>query len=135
MANTDRSTLGRRTIRAGTSSRCRARRRWRAGSRGGSITLATLEARRGWSRPITFTNWLTVDPLEHPLEPLELEDRVSVDAMHLRATAAWPGGFFASYHAYPYYPDFLRFEYAGRAARPVRHVPATATRSITPGRR
>ena len=73
--------------------------------------LATLEARRGWSRPLTFTNWLTVDPLEHPLEPLELEDRVSVDAMHLRATAAWPGGFFASYHAYPYYPDFLRLEY------------------------
>ncbi|MDX6554037.1 MAG: hypothetical protein QOD86_232 [Miltoncostaeaceae bacterium] len=70
--------------------------------------LAGLEAARGWSRPVTFTNWLTVDPLDHPTEPLEQEDMVSVDAMHLAATARWPGGFFASYHAYPYYPDFLR---------------------------
>jgi hypothetical protein len=69
--------------------------------------LATLEAGRGWSRPVTFTNWLTTDPLRHPEEPLPHEDLVSVDAMHLAATPAWPGGFFASYHAYPYYPDFL----------------------------
>jgi hypothetical protein len=75
--------------------------------------LASLEARRGWSRPLTFTNWLTADPLRHPSEPLAQEDRVSIDAMHLHATGAWPGGFFASYHAYPYYPDFLRLEYAG----------------------
>ena len=74
--------------------------------------LAALEVRRGWSRPVTFTNWLTADPLRHPAEPLAQEDLVSVDAMHLRATSAWPGGFFASYHAYPYYPDFLRLEYA-----------------------
>jgi cellulose synthase/poly-beta-1,6-N-acetylglucosamine synthase-like glycosyltransferase len=69
---------------------------------------ATQEAARGWSRPITFTNWLTTDPLEHPEEPLETEDLVSIDAMHMTATDQWPGGFFASYHAYPYYPDFLR---------------------------
>lgn len=80
--------------------------------------LATLEARRGWSRPVTFTNWLTVDPLEHPLEPLDAEDKVSVDATHLRATTAWPAGFFASYHAYPYYPDFLRLEYDGGRPSP-----------------
>ena len=69
--------------------------------------VAGLEAARGWSRPITFTNWITADPLMHPSEPLAQEDMVSVDAMHLRATERWPGGFFASYHAYPYYPDFL----------------------------
>ena len=68
---------------------------------------ASDEAARGWSRPLTFTNWLTLDPLHHPYEPLEQEDLVSVDATHIAATNAWPGGFFASYHAYPYYPDFL----------------------------
>jgi hypothetical protein len=73
--------------------------------------LATLEAERGWSRPVTFTNWLTTDPLDHPREPLRKEDMVSVDATHVHATDRWPGGFFASYHAYPYYPDFLRLEY------------------------
>jgi hypothetical protein len=69
---------------------------------------ASLEADRGWSMPLTFTNWLTTDPLPHPYEPLHREDAVSIDAMHIAATKAWPGGFFASYHAYPYYPDFLR---------------------------
>jgi hypothetical protein len=56
---------------------------------------------------MTFTNWLTADPLSHPQEPLAQEELVSVDATHVHATSAWPGGFFASYHAYPYYPDFL----------------------------
>ena len=69
--------------------------------------VASLEAQRGWSRPITFTNWLTVDPLKHPSEVDLKEDLVSVDPMHMRATGRWPGGFFASYHAYPYYPEFL----------------------------
>ena len=69
---------------------------------------AALDAKRGWSRPLTFTNWITLDPLDHPEEPLEQEDLVSVDATHLSATDAWPGGFFASYHAYPYYPEFMR---------------------------
>jgi hypothetical protein len=60
--------------------------------------------------------------LRHPEEPLAQEDLVQLDANHVRATAAWPGGTFASYHAYPYYPDFQRHElgllayrYAGRA--------------------
>jgi hypothetical protein len=69
---------------------------------------AGRDAARGWSRPLTFTNWITLDPLDHPYEPLPEEDLVSVDATHIAATGAWPGGFFASYHAYPYYPDFLR---------------------------
>jgi hypothetical protein len=69
---------------------------------------AAGDAARGWSRPLTFTNWLTLDPLDHKAwEPLASEDLASVDATHIAATKAWPGGFFASYHAYPYYPDFL----------------------------
>lgn len=72
--------------------------------------VATLDAKYGWSRPVTFTNWVTADPLSHPQEPIAHEDQIAVDAKKLRATDAWPGGFFASYHAYPYYPDFMRFE-------------------------
>jgi hypothetical protein len=79
--------------------------------------LAALDAEAGWSRAMTFTNWLTADPLEHPDEPLAREDKISVDANHLRATKAWPGGFFASYHAYPYYPDFLRYQPSYRDAK------------------
>jgi hypothetical protein len=71
---------------------------------------ASDEARRGVTVPLTFTNWPTTDPLHHPDEPLVQEDLVSVDAGHIRASKAWPAGFFASYHVYPYYPDFQRYE-------------------------
>lgn len=72
--------------------------------------LATVEAGRGRSVPIGFVNWPTTDPLTHPQEPSDSEDLVGVDANHVRATSAWPGGTFASFHAYPYYPDFLRHQ-------------------------
>jgi hypothetical protein len=79
-------------------------------------------------RPIAYTNWPTLDPLTHPTEssgdeeralrhragrPLEgarLEydnDAIGLDAELIHATTANPAGWFASYHAYPYYPDFM----------------------------
>ena len=83
---------------------------------------ASAEAERGITVPLTFTNWPTTDPLEHPDEPLGREDIVGVDANHIEVGDEWTGGFFASYHAYPYYPDFMRheealaaFEYNGRS--------------------
>ncbi|MGI8523597.1 MAG: hypothetical protein ACR2K3_09870 [Nocardioides sp.] len=72
--------------------------------------LAGWEAERGSSEPMAFANWPTADPLTHPTEPLTSEDAVSIDANHVLPTAAWPGGTFASFHAYPYYPDFQRYE-------------------------
>ncbi len=71
--------------------------------------LAQQEAARGVSVPVAFVNWPTTDPLRHR-EPNPNEDLVGVDANHVLPTAAWPGGSFASYHAYPNYPDFLRFD-------------------------
>jgi hypothetical protein len=79
-------------------------------------------------RPIAYTNWPTTDPLNHPSEssfeqqmklrglrwmpepgapPPYDEDNVSLDANLVKATASNPAGWFASYHVYPYYPDFL----------------------------
>ncbi|WP_157240785.1 hypothetical protein [Catenuloplanes japonicus] len=72
--------------------------------------LASAEAARGRSAPIAFVNWPTTDPLRHPEEPLPQEDLAGVDANKIKATEAWPGGTFASYHAYPYYPDFQRHD-------------------------
>lgn len=71
--------------------------------------LAESEAAQGRSVPIAFINWPTTDPLRHPTEPLPTEDLLQLDANHVVATAAYPAGTFASYHAYPYYPDFLRY--------------------------
>ncbi len=72
--------------------------------------LAGWEAARGSSAPLAMANWPTTDPLAHPEEPRDSEDLVAVDAKHVLPTEAWPGGTFASFHAYPYYPDFQRFE-------------------------
>lgn len=71
---------------------------------------AAAQVKYGSSSPVALVNWPSVDPLSHPEEPLESEDLVGVDANHVLPTPAWPAGSFASYHAYPYYPDFQKYE-------------------------
>jgi tetratricopeptide (TPR) repeat protein len=82
-------------------------------------------------RPIAYTNWPTLDPLTHPTEAttaeearwrlrsgrksvakkLEYEnDAIDLDANLVELTPANPAGWFASYHAYPYYPDFMMLD-------------------------
>jgi hypothetical protein len=63
-----------------------------------------------WQHTISFTNWLTTDLLSHPSEPLKDEDLVSVDPNHIHKTDQLQAGLFASYHIYPYYPDFLNYD-------------------------
>jgi hypothetical protein len=72
-------------------------------------TIAGLENKEGWQHPQTFTNWVTTDPLQHPGEIFYEEDMVSVDPSHIEAVH-WDAGYFASYHVYPYYPDFFRLD-------------------------
>jgi len=89
-------------------------------------------------RPIAYTNWPTLDPLSHPTEAsiaeearwrkksgrkseakkLEYEnDAIGLDANLAAPTPANPAGWFASYHAYPYYPDFMMLDPGYRAAQ------------------
>lgn len=110
-------------------------------------------------RPIAFTNWPTLDPLFHITESTEQEERAlqrklgmaveapnpdpedededaaSLDMEKFEGTADLRAGLFASYHAYPYYPDFMDLDpgyaqardhlgpshYAGYLADLVRH--------------
>jgi len=92
--------------------------------------LATGHETEGYhvQRPVSFTSWPTLDPLHHPTEatvdeemairarlgrpPVDTireydNDRVGVDMTRLTATERFPAGLYASYHAYPYYPDFM----------------------------
>lgn len=69
------------------------------------------QSRYNVQRPIAITNWITTDPLSHPGEPNPgMEDAVSVDVEHIKSTAAYTAGFFASYHVYPYYPDLMSYD-------------------------
>ncbi len=63
-----------------------------------------------WQHSLSFTNWVTTDLLHHPAEPSKKEDMVSVDPNHIVKEPEFNAGMFASYHVYPYYPDFLNYE-------------------------
>ncbi len=79
-------------------------------------------------RPIAYTNWPTTDPIVHASEtsyaqqmrfrgipwsydprfgPLHEEEGVALDPSLVRTTPRNRAGWFASYHVYPYYPDFM----------------------------
>lgn len=58
------------------------------------------------TRPVSFSNWPTLDPLSHPDEPNQDEDAVSVDISTIDQSRA-PAGVFISYHVYPWYPEFI----------------------------
>ena len=89
-------------------------------------------------RPIAYTNWPPLDPLHHPTESSREEEQAlrrrsgfppnprlkeydndvdALDAMLVRTTAANVAGYFAAYHAYPYYPDFIDLDSTYGAAR------------------
>jgi hypothetical protein len=79
--------------------------RWLAGRMDGAVAHETDAY--GTQRPVAFVNWVTTDPLSHPYEPFQNEDRVSVDPDAIESTDAFAPGTLAAYHVYPYYPDFL----------------------------
>ena len=89
-------------------------------------------------RPIAYTNWPPLDPLRHPTESSRAEEQALrrrhgfppnprlkeydndadvLDAMLVRTTAADLAGYFAAYHVYPYYPDFIDLDPGYGAAR------------------
>jgi len=86
-------------------------------------TSAAYEARRyGAAHAVSFVNWPTLDVMRHPTETerggheaQHDEDAHSVDPRRIRPVvdpSAGPGfrGYFANYHVYPYYPDFMNLD-------------------------
>lgn len=58
-------------------------------------------------RPLSVSSWPTLDPIRHPTEGLGAEeDKEQLDLANLD-TSRYAAGYFASYHAYPYYPDWM----------------------------
>ena len=74
----------------------------------GDETIRYETEKYGMQRPVSWSNWPTADEMSHPEEPLfEMEDAVSINVEHIRPTEKFVPGVFASYHVYPYYPDFM----------------------------
>ncbi|NLO32837.1 MAG: hypothetical protein GX117_05695 [Candidatus Hydrogenedentes bacterium] len=65
----------------------------------------------GSLRPMSFTNWPTTDILSHPSDLSGVEAWVSVDPNAIITKGEMDQvGQFASYHVYPYYPDFINHD-------------------------
>ncbi len=79
-------------------------------ARMGEYAIAYETRRYRMQRPLSFVNWPTTDVLRHPNEPNKNEDMVSVNVEAIRARPDFPAGCFASYHVYPYYPDFMFYQ-------------------------
>ena len=73
------------------------------------LTIAYETEHYRMQRPVAFSNWTTTDPLKHPNEPFLNEDSAEIDVEKIKATASFVPGFFASYHVYPYYAEFLNY--------------------------
>ena len=100
---------------------------WLAGMLDFAASYEMLKYNR--QRPLAVVNWLPLDPLNHPTEasaqqvarirarmgetglgnppPGAGDDEVSVDDARMRVESAFQAGIFASYHVYPFYPNFL----------------------------
>lgn len=57
-------------------------------------------------RPVSISSWPTLDPLDHPTEIHTDEDKASYDITKINGKNT-DAGLFATYHAYPYYPNFV----------------------------
>ena len=89
--------------------------------------LAYEEKTYGVTHPVSTVCWPTLDPLSHPSESLyedglrwqgltvrsddcnENEDVETLDTA--KFSVRTEAGFFATYHVYPYYPDFMNNDY------------------------
>ncbi len=71
---------------------------------------AAYEAHRyGETHPIAFSSWPTLDPIDHVVDN-GFDDMESLDLRKIKVAEAFEAGLFFSYHAYPYYPEFILHE-------------------------
>lgn len=77
-----------------------------------AVLYETQEYR--FQHPVSFVNWLPLDPMYHNTEIIENSrvreydnDLESIDFMRFQATELFYPGIYAAYHVYPYYPDFI----------------------------
>lgn len=77
----------------------------------GDQTLSYEMEKYGMQRPVSWSNWPTADMLTHENEPdAEKEDAIVINVEHIQAGDEFEAGVFASYHIYPYYPEFMIYE-------------------------
>lgn len=73
----------------------------------GENTVAYETEKYGTQRWVAFSNWATTDPLEYPENVKEeFQKAAKIDVEHIHTKDTFKSGQFASYHIYPYFPDY-----------------------------
>lgn len=74
----------------------------------GDRTLEYETKRYREQRAFAFSNWVTTDPFEYPEKiAVHFAKCARVDVENIVCSESVLSGQFASYHVYPYYPDYL----------------------------
>lgn len=77
----------------------------------GDELIAYESSRYKQQRLVAFSNWPTTDPFRYSLVTTTYRFKNAViNVEHIQPTKAFVSGYFASYHIYPYFPDYLQTE-------------------------
>jgi len=60
--------------------------------------------------PLSFITTPLYDPVDHPGDPQSIGGKLTIDPDNIRETDEYYPGLFATYHIYPYYPEFLNYQ-------------------------
>ncbi|MBR2046305.1 MAG: hypothetical protein IJ958_09255 [Agathobacter sp.] len=73
----------------------------------GDQTVSYETEKYGTQRMLAFSNWATTDPLDHnDVVEFYFQKAARVDVEHIKCKDEFKTGQFASYHIYPYYPNY-----------------------------
>ena len=76
--------------------------------RAGDGIIAYESARYKQQRLVAFSNWPTTDPFSYPVAVAYGREKYAcVNVEHITSKETFQSGMFASYHVYPYFPDYL----------------------------
>ena len=77
----------------------------------GDEIIAYETQRYKQQRLVAFSNWPTTDPFRYSLVTTTYRYKTAaVNVEHIQPTENFLSGYFASYHVYPYFPDYLQTE-------------------------
>ena len=77
----------------------------------GDTVIAYESARYKEQRLVAFSNWPATDPFVYSIITTTYRHKTAtINVEHIEPTERFVSGYFASYHVYPYFPDFLQTE-------------------------
>lgn len=77
----------------------------------GDMAISYESEKYGEQRLLAFSNWPTTDPFDYSDKIMQYFKKCAkVDVENIIFNDNFIGGTFASYHVYPYYPDYLNYE-------------------------